>query len=48
MNVPRMMPFHPSYPRPQVVAPKKKEDSLEQNATFKELLKKKMNQKQQR
>jgi len=44
MNVPRIMPFHPSYPRPQVVTAKKKEDSLGQKATFKEMLRKKMKQ----
>ncbi|KHF36934.1 hypothetical protein VQ056_28285 [Paenibacillus sp. JTLBN-2024] len=47
MNVPRIAPFHHSYPRPQIIASRKKEN-LEQNATFKELLMKKMKQKQQR
>lgn len=47
MNVPRIAPLHHSYPRPQIIASRKKEN-LEQNATFKELLMKKMKQKQQR
>jgi hypothetical protein len=46
MNVPKIIPFHNAYPRPQGLTPQKKNTTLTQTATFQEILKKKMNQKQ--
>ncbi|GIP28066.1 hypothetical protein J23TS9_31960 [Paenibacillus sp. J23TS9] len=45
MNVPQMMPFHHAYPRPQVTAVQKKDNSIDKPLTFKEVLTEKLNQK---
>lgn len=45
MNVPSMMPFHHAYPRPQVIAPPKKDTSVNKPITFKEVLTEKLSQK---
>ncbi|GAB6992288.1 hypothetical protein [Paenibacillus pini] len=45
MNVSGMMPFHHSFPRPQVLSQQKKDQSNEKPLSFKEVLHEKMSQK---